>query len=126
MKVVVVTVLILVVFFVGGIFINNYIDSSAEELASIINKLDDAIEKEDWEAAEEYMKEFTNLWDSTKNKWQTFLEHYEIDIIDIALAKVVRYVDIKESTLALGQTSELQLLIKHIADKKDFKLHNIL
>ena len=64
-------------------------------------------------------------WEDTK-KWQLFLEHYEMDAIDIVLSRLEQYAEIENKAFAIGETAELKLLISHIKDKENFKLINIL
>lgn len=126
MKVVAITIIILIAFFFGTVWINQYITNSADHVTNMIDKLDEAITNEDWEAAQVHIKEVSESWDETKSVWQTFLEHYEIDTIDIVLARLKKYVSIEERALSLGAVAELKLLIEHIVDREAFKLTNIL
>ncbi|AOY75042.1 DUF4363 family protein [Clostridium formicaceticum] len=126
MKVVVATVLILIIFFTSSLLLNQYIERTSKEITDMIQKLEVAIEKEDWKEGQAHMEDIVKQWHKTRNMWQTFLEHYEIDAIDIVLAKVEKYVSIEERTLSLGGIAELELLIEHIIGKGEFKLTNIL
>ncbi|AKL96964.1 hypothetical protein CACET_c35330 [Clostridium aceticum] len=126
MKVVVATVLILVVFFTSSLVLNQYIERSAKELTDMIQKLEAAVQEESWEEGQMHMEKVVEQWHETRSMWQTFLEHYEIDVIDIVLAKVEKYVTIEERALALGGIAELELLIEHVIGKGEFKLTNIL
>lgn len=126
MKVLVVTLIILAVFFTGAIYTNIYINNSANKLEDEIIKLDKAISKSNWSEAKNYMQTVSDEWHNMKKTWQTFLEHYEIDNIDIVLARVKKYVEIEEDVDALGEIAELKLLIKHIVGREAFRLVNIL
>lgn len=126
MKVVVVTLMILAIFFTSAIYTNIYINSSADKLTDKVIKLDEAIGKSNWDEAKHYMQEVSKDWHKTKEVWQTFLEHYEIDAIDIVLARVQKYVEIEGDMEALGEIAELKLLIQHIVGREAFKLVNIL
>ena len=126
MKVVVITILILVLFFASSLYMSHYITKSSESIINIIEKLEDTIEKQDWEEAQTYMKQTKDDWNRIKSVWLTFLEHYEIDNIDIVLARLQKFVSIEKYSEALGEIAELKLLVKHIVGKEAFNLSNIL
>ena len=54
------------------------------------------------------------------------LDHQEIDNIEFSLAKIKEYVASRDLPLALGQLSELKLMIEHIPRKEAVNLENIL
>ncbi|SNS41942.1 protein of unknown function [Anaerovirgula multivorans] len=126
MKVVVITVLILVLFFVSSLYMNHYITRSSEEVVNKIEKLEESIEKNNWEEAQLYMKETAEEWNKTKKVWLIFLEHYEIDKINIVLARLQKFTSIEKDTEALGEIAEFKLLVKHVVEKEAFKITNIL
>lgn len=126
MKVVVITVLILVLFFASSLYMNHYITTSSQEVVNKIEKLEEAIEESNWEKAQLYVKETAEEWNKTKRVWLVILEHYEIDKIDIVLARLKKFTSIEKDTEALGEIAELKLLVKHIVEREAFKLSNIL
>ncbi len=126
MRMVIATVLILVVFLVGTIVLNKYIDSSCESLLEDVKELHSLVENNDWDDAKSQLSNLKEEWDKVKERWQLFLEHYEMDTIDITIARLSQYVDIEERVMSLGEVAEFELLIDHIKDKKDLKLANIL
>ncbi len=126
MRMLIATILILAVFFAMSIYMSHYISISTDRVADKINKLENAIEAQEWQEADKYMDKTTSDWDKTKSIWLTFLEHSEIDNIDIVLARLQKFVSIKKDTEALGEVAELKLLIKHVEHKTAFRLGNIL
>lgn len=126
MRIVISTLVILLVFLVGGISLNRYIDSSCKRLLNNVEELHGLVEGNKWEEAKDQLTDLKKEWEGVKKKWQLFLEHYEMDTIDITIAKLGQYVDIEERALSLGEVVEFQLLISHIKDKEHIKLENIL
>ncbi|MBU5676779.1 DUF4363 family protein [Alkaliphilus sp. MSJ-5] len=126
MRIVVVTLLILVIFIVGTFLINQYINRSCEKLLEDIKILNKSINENEWNKAKDHLENLKVQWKDTKKTWQLFLEHYEMDVIDIAIARLNQYVEIEERALALGELAEFRLLISHIKDKEGLKLQNVL
>lgn len=125
MRVVIITLLILVIFIAGTFMVNQYINSSCEKLLEDIKVLDVSIKNSDWNSAKDQLIELKDRWKHTKKRWQLFLEHYEMDAIDIAIARLDQYVEIEDRSSALGEMGEFRLLISHIKDKESLKLENI-
>lgn len=126
MRVVVATVLILIIFFIGVFIMNRHVNSTCEKLLKNVEALDKSIKGEDWTHGKGQVHSLKKQWETTKKSWLLFLEHYETDSIDIALSRLEQYVEIENKALALGEMAEFKLLIDHIRSKESFKLENIL
>ena len=126
MKVVVITVLILILFFGGAIYINQHVEKNANELLSYINDLDKAIEEKRWDDTSVYIANMDQSWKNTKRLWLLFMEHGEIDSIDSITSKIKRFVEIEEREMAIGEIVLLQEALDHIINKQTLKLSNIL
>ena len=126
MRVVTATLIILVVFIVSGFMLDNYINNTADDLLKDIKTVNKLIEDNDWNNAKKELSNLKEKWLKTEKKWQLFLEHYEMDSIDVAMVKLVQYVEIESRTAALGAVAELRLLVSHIKEKESFKLENVL
>ncbi|SET63602.1 protein of unknown function [Natronincola peptidivorans] len=126
MKVVIATILILITFFAVALYMEQYVNQSAEILTSELEKLEQAIEKEEWKEVRQHMENTAQGWGETKKVWLTFLEHNEIDKIDIVFARLQSYVGSEENVEALSSTAELKFLLQHIVEKQGFRLTNVL
>ncbi len=126
MRMVVITILILAVFFASSLYAGYYVKTSAQEIDNKIKQLEANVEKEDWQKAKDNIDKLMEKWEGTKKSWLTFLEHSEIDNIDIVLARLEKFVEIEENTEASGEIAELKFLIKHIVEKEAFRMVNIL
>lgn len=126
MRIVIATMLILVVFGAGTFMLNRYIDTGCEKLLDSVKELHTSVEDSRWDDVKKQVSSLNKEWESTKNKWQLFLEHYEMDAIDIVLSRLEQYAEIENKAFAIGETAELRLLISHIQDKEGLKLINIL
>lgn len=126
MKVVVVTILILVLFFSCSLYFNHYINVSSEKIIDMIEELEEAVEKKGWEEAQSHMREAKETWNDIKKVWLIILEHYEIDKIDIVMARLQQFINIEKETEALGEIAELKGLVKHVVEKEIFSIANLL
>ena len=126
MRSLITTLLILVIFVVGSFATNKYIVNSCEKLLEDIELLSKLVKDNEWDNSKGQLKKLKEQWKDTKDVWQLFLEHYEMDAIDISIARLDEYVEIEEQSLALGEMAAFRLLISHIKDKESLKLENIL
>ena len=119
-------ILISVLAIVGfGIFSLNSVQASAQELTTHFNKLEQSIAKEDWENSLKNLKQISLLWSKTKKSWLLYLDHQEIDNIDLTYIRLSKYVEAKDLSSASAEVAALKLLIKHIPEILAFKLRNI-
>lgn len=125
MRVVVSTCLIFIIFIVASFTLNRYINNSCDKLLDDIKVLNESIKDNSWNMAKDQLKDLKEEWEHTKKRWQLFLEHYEMDAIDIAIARLDEYVEIENRPLALGEMASFRLLISHIKDKEGLKLQNV-
>ncbi|MDR5659475.1 DUF4363 family protein [Serpentinicella sp. ANB-PHB4] len=126
MKVVIATIVILALFFVGTFYIGQYVQNASEEILNSAQKIDRAIQQERWEEAAAYIEDLNVKWSDIKKRWLLFMEHYEIDIVDTTIAKLERYVELEELALSTGEVVNLEQAIDHIVKKGSLELSNIL
>jgi uncharacterized protein YxeA len=126
MKIVIATVLILVIFFSGAFYLHRYIQLSSERIMIHTEKINQAIEKENWDEAKYNMERLNKDWNKIKKTWLAFIEHLETDEIDVTIKRIERYISLKENTLVLVEIAQLKQLVEHISEKEKIKLTNIL
>jgi len=122
----IVTLLILIVFILVAFIANNYTVNSTDNLLSDVALLDEFIMKEEWNEAKEQIDSLKTKWKDIRKIWELYIEHYEMDAIDVTIARLNQYVEIQDRNSALGEMAEFRLLVGHIKEKESFKLGNIL
>ena len=125
MKVVIFTVLVLFLIVGFGIFAIVSINASASELSQHIDKLEENITRQKWQESQKNAGEISKLWSETKKAWLLFLDHQEIDSIDLSYAKLNKYVETKDWSAALAEVAALKLLVRHIPEISALNLSNI-
>jgi len=125
LKVLVIMVVVTIIFIGFAIWTQHTLASSAQTLEQTLNSLESAIKGDNWETANEQLEYFNQLWEKTKNLWQIFIDHEEIDNIDVTLARVKQLVSTKEKADSLSEISALKLFIVHIPQKESLCLVNM-
>lgn len=124
-KVITSLVLITALVFGVSIYTKNIIDSTSRNLENQVTVVEDNTRAGNWEKAEAELSNMEKDWSRTKKIWAMLLDHIEVDNIDETLSKMSRYIESRESSLALAEASTLKQFIKHIPEKESFKLENI-
>lgn len=121
-----VTLTIILGLIVGmAVWFNHSLQETTEDLSRQISGISQEIKRKDWPGAEKKSEELEQMWDEKAKWWPAFLDHQEMDNIEFSLARVKEYVVSRDSALALGQLSELKLMIEHIPRKEMVNLENI-
>jgi len=104
----------------------NLLEQSAGFMVKRIDKISAEIRNNNWLEATKHTGELEKTWQEQKGWWPMILDHQEIDNIDFAMAQVKEYIANHDKPLALGQLSELKLMIEHIPRKEAVNLENIM
>lgn len=126
MRVVMITTIILILFFGGALYFSHYVGVQTEGLIASINELDEVIMAKDWETGEEKLQKVKDDWNEIKGVFETLLEHYDLDSIEVSLAKIEKYMEVQDHSLAVGEITHLKFVISLIQKKESFSLSNLL
>jgi hypothetical protein len=121
------TIFTIVVLVLGGSFTSyQYIQSSTQTLGSRLASVEQSISTELWDTAHKELNSTQQDWEKNKPWWSILLDHQEIDMIDLSLKRLDKYIVTQNVPLSLGEVAALELLIDHIADTEKLNLRNIL
>ena len=122
-----ISIIIILATIIGAGFWTNYaLQVSTEKLTRQIDQVSRAIQQEDWATAVSQTAQLEKTWEQEARWWPVVLDHQEMDNIEFSLAKVKEYVPGQNPALALGQLSEVRLMVEHIPEKEAITLENIL
>ncbi|MGI6553360.1 MAG: DUF4363 family protein [Bacillota bacterium] len=102
-----------------------YLHISAENLIQEITIAQQQIEAGNWTLAQEQLENFAHSWNKIQQKWTIFLNHQEIDQIDLALARLLSFSKACDYNQSLAELAALKLLLSHIPEKENLNLPNI-
>lgn len=124
--IVILAAVLLAIIISAGVFTKKGLNSASEELEAGIIRIEKSAGSQDWPKATEDLNYLQKYWSKTEKSWTMLLDHFEIDNIDTALSKMTRFIELKESSLALAEAAILKQYIKHIPEKEAFDIKNIL
>jgi len=126
MRIYVAVIAVLIVVLAFGVYNVNALEKDTQQMMTGFENLEADIATGNWHAASKGMEQVQEQWSAHKGRWAMVIDHQEIDNIDMAIARVTKYIEQKDSTMASGEASVLKQLLEHIPKKEKINLKNIL
>lgn len=117
---------ILILIISGGIWLDHELQNSSKVLTAQMDLVSIEIADNNWSMAVTETEKLEKTWKKEAKWWPVFLEHQEMDNIEFAMARFKEYVATNDNPLAMGQLSEIRLMVEHIPRKEKINLENIL
>lgn len=120
-------VVLIVVFLigVGGVYSQRYLHQSATTLATELREVKILAEQEEWGAASELFEKFMSRWNKVHRIWAMFIDHIELDNIDMRLARGKEFIRAQDIVNVSAEFGEAIKLLEHIPERESLTLHNI-
>lgn len=126
MRTLVILIVILAAFLGISTWAYYHIENSARDLTRYIDKSEQAVAVRDWPAATREISLMTGRWEKTKSVWTIFVNHEEMDKIDMTAARVRQVLKARDPAESRAGLAELKMFIRHIPENEALTLHNIL
>ncbi|MCG8401253.1 MAG: DUF4363 family protein [Firmicutes bacterium] len=115
-----------IVFLVGlGLYTIDRFQGDTTQLLDGIGRTEAAISGSRWDEAAAGIAGVKEVWEKHRRWWALFIEHHEIDNIDMVLTRAEQYIKARERTLAFGELAVLKQMLEQIPESKRVKLKNV-
>lgn len=111
-------VVIVLAFIIFAFWSQHMLQESADKLSDSLNQLIQSVNDADWNSATQNKRALEEKWDDTRKLWEYIIDHREMDQIEKALARMDQLLLQHETTFALAELVELNMLIRHIPRKE--------
>lgn len=125
MKNILISFTIFIVMITSIIFSIRYLDKTTRNIQTLNDKLEEYISKDEWQKAYKVSLEYTLVWEKHSKVIKAFVNHQEIDNVEMELWKLPQYVKEKSKDEALASVHVLKFLISHISNLEKINLQNI-
>lgn len=125
MKNVVISILISVIMVIAMSFSIKYLNKASHDLGRINNEIEQNLTDDNWDEAYKTSIELTDRWKVYSKTIKLFIDHQEIDNIELELWKLPQYIKEKTKDESLASIHALKFLLNHIAELEKIKLQNI-
>ncbi len=126
MRVLIGTTIFLITLIGFGFYSQARLTTQSNNLVVYVNTIENEAKNENWLRAENELVRFEKKWDRIQNHWDLVIEHHEMDTIDEAVAKLKKYLVVRNLDLTLAEISTIKHFLLHIPTKERFNLQNIL
>ena len=117
---------LLILIIMAWFFIYSSIADITQELTYLVDNINENIEKNEWDIAMNNFLVIQKKWHEVRDTWTIFLDHHEIDNIDLAMARANKYIRVKDTALSLGEMEVLKKLFDIVKENEALTLTNVL
>ncbi|MCM0646833.1 DUF4363 family protein [Clostridium swellfunianum] len=125
MRNVVIAVVIFLVMIIAMLFSLSYLNNVSSTLQRVNDELEQFISDDQWDKAYKSAMEYTHRWEYHSKIIKIFVNHQEIDNVEMELWKLPQYVKEKTKDEALASVHALKFLLSHISKLEKINLQNI-
>lgn len=126
MRVLILTFVLFILLVGFGFYTVVYLSETSSEMVNLLDKIDRAVDKGNWTAAEEYLKALEESWNKNKAYWSILINHDEIDNIELSINHIREYIGVKNTPESRAEIAGLRLFLEHIPENERLSLENIL
>jgi hypothetical protein len=101
------------------------LEETAARLSELTSALTDAVERENWAEASSLQDELDAYWDETRPRLQMFIDHAELENVDILMARIRAMLPARDTGALLPELSELSRDISHLTRRYELAAENV-
>ncbi|WP_408954564.1 DUF4363 family protein [Natroniella sp. ANB-PHB2] len=105
----------------GYIITNN----KADQLTSKLNTLEDNLVNNNWDTTRDNTESLNQAWEEASFTWSIFMDHNEIDKLDLSISKIISLVELEKKDKALTELKLAKELARQIPTNEKIKIENI-
>ena len=124
-KEIIIVFLILLVVIVMNMITRKYTDKIVEDMLGELPSLRENVIIEDYDKAEEKIKNINEKWEKVSGILVVYIEHLDIEKAENYIVETKSYIETKERNIAVRSIDALEFALENIKDKYKFTLKNI-
>ncbi|ERI92603.1 hypothetical protein HMPREF1982_02212 [Clostridiales bacterium oral taxon 876 str. F0540] len=125
MRNIIISVAVFLVMITGMFLSISYLNRTSANLQTLNDNLEQYISEDKWDKAYKASMDFTNQWEKHSKLIKLFVNHQEIDNVEMELWKLPQYVKEESKDEALASVHVLKFLLKHISNLEKVTIQNI-
>lgn len=124
-KEIIISVIIVIIVVILNIITQEYTDSSMSEMETELAKVRECLVNENEGNCKKEIESAKDKWDEMKEKLVIYLEHNELEKIEMYIIEASSHIETKEYAMAIQSVDTCSFMIEHIKEKYDFSWKNI-
>lgn len=125
MRAVIIMLAIVAIILALNCYAGSFINDNSNELLSSIDKVKQAVQAGDLDAAGGRINDLRGEWESAESRWEVLVDHREVDRIDTLVTHLEGMAKAGTLDTMLPELDELSFFFKHINDKEKLRAENI-
>ena len=126
MKQTIIMIICIIILVVGGSVEVKYLEKSSLYITSDMEYIQNAVQNKNFISASEQMDKSYDTWTKTKNFWNIFIIHEEIDDIEEAMIELKEYIKYENEEECIVAISIIKEFLKHTVQRQELKIDNVL
>ncbi|MDD3242891.1 MAG: DUF4363 family protein [Eubacteriales bacterium] len=102
------------------------VENTCEEMHAQIQRVQQAVDRADWEQAGIVLDETEVYWQGRRKLWETVIDHDEVEKVDILLNRLEQMADTRNYANFLPELQELHFVLNHVRARLASSWSNIL
>ena len=122
-----VIIVIIIAVFTANTITQNYTHKAVKLLTDKLDELVESTKKQEIDNSKR-MKiafEIEKIWEQKKSKLSYFIEHDEVEKVEINIKAILSYLESEDLVMAKTESEQAIFLLEHIKDKYELSLENI-
>ncbi len=125
MKKVAISLILLLIMVIGITFSIKYLNKASHDLGRLNDEMEQYITDSDWDKAYKASIEYTEKWKEYSKTIKLFIDHQEMDKIEMELWKLPQYIKEMTKDESLASVHVLKFLVDHISELEKVNIQNI-
>lgn len=102
-----------------------YLNKALDDLGRLNDEIEQYLTDSNWDKAYKSSIEYTDKWKYYSKKLKLFIDHEELDKIEIELCRLPQYIKEKTKEESFASVHVLKFLVDHISELEKVKIQNI-
>lgn len=124
-KEIMIAIVIVFMIIVLNIITQKYTDTHLGEITNQLTNIRNDLIQENYQKGEEEIKFAKETWDKAKETLVIYIEHEELEKVEMYLLEANSHMETKEYAMAIQSLDTANFIIHHIQEKYQFSLENI-
>ena len=117
---------VMVIIVVGGLYLENSILKTTNQISHTLNTIKDAVRNDQWSQALQSLDGLTERWSKLKETLSPFIHNHDLQTFTLHLARLKAYMETAERGSALAEITNLELQLIEIQQQEILSLKNVL
>ncbi len=124
-KEIVFSIIIIIIIILANIFVSHFIDGKLNYMVKELNELNQILDNNKYDEAKEKIDSIHDYWRENEAILSCYIEHDELEKVKSEYTELKAYIE-NENNQAFAPLYKMIFIIKHIEQKDDLRIKNIL